>query len=188
MSFFTNIYIVVVETTGQMLESRKWFWERSEGVEAYNDAKSEFGHSRIITLYSFNMHDTIEDKVTQIMGNRHSLVNRPALEELRSNRPAPESEEAVWGELEFRPEGYFYIERTKASTSEYWPYRVERYEVRGDNAWRVIDHTTGTPIGIIGTGTQGEAFKAVVNGYSQTGNFISLKAAVIHVATEYNGV
>jgi hypothetical protein len=95
--------------------------------------------------------------------------------------PAPDE---TWTELEFRPDGEFYIEKLKASTSEYWPYRVQSY---GDtsNAWRVIDATTDAPIGIIYPRVNNEGFRAVVNGKSHAETFASLKGAVIYIAEEY---
>jgi hypothetical protein len=183
MGYFTTIHIVTIEFPDQSLVQRMWYWDVTEAKDMYQSAVDEVGESRIVTLYSIDVQDTINERVDELMKNRHSSVTQTPLQELRSNRPAP-SEDVTWGELEFRPNGEFYIERLKASTSEYWPYSVEPY---GDFGWRVIDDTSQAPIGIVKPGTQNESFKAIVNGYSQIKPFTNLKAAVIHIATEYNG-
>lgn len=188
MDLFTTIHIVTIEMKDQTLVQRMWFWDDTEAHDMYQSAVDEVGDIRIVTLYSIDVQDSINERVDELMKNRHSSVTQTPLQEVRSNRTAPDSEAVTWSELEFRPDGEFYIERLKASTSEYWPYRVEAYEAYGDDSWRVFDVTTGTPIGLIRPGTQNEAFKAVVNGYAQTQVFTNLKAAVIYVATEYNGV
>lgn len=100
---------------------------------------------------------------------------------LEGYKPA---EDVTYGDLEFRPNGEFYIERLKASTFEYWPFRVESYE---DKAWRVIDHTTDIPMGIIRPGTQNEAWKVTVNGQKHSEVFTNLKGAVIFIINEFNG-
>lgn len=182
MANLSTIHIVTLEMKDQSLIQRTWFLDEFEAKDMYESTVDAVGDIRIVTLYSIDIQENINELVDELMTNRHSHVT--PLQEVRSNRTAPESEDVTWGELEFRPDGEFYIERRKASTSEYWPYRVESY---ADDMWRVFDVTTGTPIGIIRPGTQNEAFKATVNGYSQIRPFANLKGAVIHIATEYNG-
>ncbi len=183
MGYFTTIHIVTVENKDQTLEKRMWFWDDTEGRDMYESAVDEVGDNRIVTLYSIDVQDRINEEVDRLMSNRHSYSTPTPLQELRSNRQAPGETEATWGELEFRPEGVFTIERTLSP--DYWPYTVERYGVDG---WRVIDNTSGTPISIITPMAGGTAFKVVVNGYSQITKFSNLRGAVIHAATEYNGV
>jgi len=100
-------------------------------------------------------------------------------------RPVPEDKDITWTDLELRPNGEFYIERLKASTSEYWPFRVERYDDMG--AWRLIDGTSDVPMAIIRPGTQHESWRVTVNGYAQVKPFTNLKAAVIYAVGEFNG-
>lgn len=173
----TTIHIVSTNYKNQS-GTDTWFWDRDEAQQVYNRKVEEVGDTNSVQLLRLDVNEAMSEIVAEAISNESAEV-------LDSHEP--DAEEAVWGELEFRPEGYFYIERTKASTSEYWPYRVERYAALEDGAWRVIDATMGTPVGIIRPGTQNESFKVVVNGYSQTGVFINLKEAVIFAATEFNG-
>lgn len=190
MGYFTTIHIVTVEKLNQMLEKRMWFWDDTEGRDMYESAVIEVGDSRIVTLYSIDIQENINELVDKLMANRHSSVTPSPLQELRSNRKELEKEEASWTELVFRPDGCFTFERLLSP--DYWPYIMEPYSgelARGTQAWRVLDATTATPIAIIrpkevGTGT---AFTVVVNGYSQTQTFGDLKSAAIYAATEYNG-
>jgi hypothetical protein len=156
-----------------------WFWDRDEAQRAYNRRVEEIGDTHGVKLFRLDVDEDLSEIVAEAVSNDVGEV---------LDTHEPEAEEAVWGELEFRPEGCFYIERTKASTSEYWPYRVESYGTQDSGMWRVMDGTTGSPIAIIKPGTQNEWFRVVVNGYSQTEAFTNLKAAVIHSATEYNGI
>lgn len=185
MEFLTTLYIVTVERLDQTLQSRIWYWDRYEAMTMYEGIIDQYDDERIATVYSIDIQDTINERVDELMKNRHSAVTQTPLEELRSNRKAAEADDVTWGELEFRPDGEFYIERLKASTSEYWPFRVEAHDSTG--GWRVIDATTDVPMGIIRPGTQNENFRATVNGYSQTPVFTNLKGAVIHIVNEFNG-
>lgn len=182
---FERIYIVHTEDPKNEDSTTDWYWSQDEAEREY-DRLTTFEDYEV-TLYSGDVRQTIQDYVDGEIGSGANGLN-----ELRSNRQAPEPvNDVTWGELEFRPNGEFYIERLKASTHEYWPYTVESYGDFGTNdrdGWRVIDATTQVPIGIVRPGTQNECFKAVVNGYAQPQNFINLKAAVIHIATEYNGI
>lgn len=173
----TMLYIVSTNFKDQS-GNDSWFWDRDEAQRIYNRRVEEIGDTHGIKLFRLDVNDDLSEIVAEAVSNDVG-------EMLDSHEP--EAEEAVWGELEFRPEGYFYIERTKASTSEYWPYRVEVNESH-EGGYAVIDHTTDTLIGIVVASSNTPAFKAAVNGYEADQQFTNLKGAVVHIATEYNGV
>lgn len=189
MEFLTTIYIVTIERLDQTLQSRMWYWDRYEAMTMYEGIIDQYDDERIATVYSIDVQDTINERVDELMVNRHSISgNRAPLEELRSNRKAAEADDVTWGDLNYHPEGFFLIERLKASTSEYWGFHVEPYNVGDINepgAWRVIDTATDVPMAII-RHTE-NAFKVIVNGYSRTETFAHLKAAVIYAVGEFNG-
>jgi hypothetical protein len=111
-------------------------------------------------------------------------------EEYSKLTPEPDEDgDVTWGELEYRPEGYFYIERLKASTSEYWPYNVEPYndaeKVNAPAAWRLIDATTGVPMAIIRH--KESDFRVTVNGHTRSDRYQTLKGAVLFAVSEFNG-
>ena len=176
----TMLYIVSTNFKNQS-GNDSWFWDRDEAQRVYNRRVEEIGDTHGIKLFRLDVDEDLSEIVAEAVSNDVGEV---------LDTHEPDTEEAVWGELEFRPEGYFYIERTKASTSEYWPYRVEGY----GNTWRVIDHTTEARIGIIQSNVSGsysgDWFKVIVNGTSdfEDNRFVNLKAAVQFIATEYNGV
>lgn len=99
------------------------------------------------------------------------------------NTEEPEHE-GIWGELEFRPEGYFYFERTKGS--EYWPFNVIVDAKPENTVYEIRELTGDTPIGEV-TCVEDNGFKATVNGVEIPGVFAHLRPAAIHIAEEYNG-
>jgi hypothetical protein len=143
MSFFTTIYIVTIEKLDQTLQSRAWYWDRTEANDKYNEAVDEYEDTRIVTVYSIDMQGTIEEKITQFMANRHSSVNRPPLDELRSSRKA-EKPAVEYTPLVVTAEGTgLYIERSMAG--EYWAYALSK---RFRNTWTVRE-MDGTRVGAI---------------------------------------
>lgn len=183
MGFFETIYIVHLQDIKNQTNATAWYWDRTDAEQNYENAVStheDNGSESVVTLYSTDITGLVGDYVDEALGN-----NPDSLNEIRSNRKAPEGEDVTWTELEFRADGTFYIERLKSP--DYWPYRVERYN---EDQWRVFDATTMTPIAVISPRTVGsnETFRVVVNGYSQTKSFTNLKGAVIYAAEEYNGV
>lgn len=182
MGFFDTIFIVTSERENRELLERQWFWDRTDAEQFYHNQMQI--ENRLITLYSYDLRDSIERQINALMVNRHSTVFPTALQELQSNRPALEKE-AEWSELEYRPEGYFYIERLKSP--DYWPYRAE---IR-DNVERgfiIFDHTTDQRIATVEPDDHSRSFLVTVNDQRHGTRFTSLKAAVIFAAEEYNGV
>lgn len=187
MGFFDTIYIVTEEKLDTSLLRKQWFWDKSEAEQFYHNQLHI--EERIITLYAFDLRETIDEKIDSLMANRHSHVTPSPLQEIQSTRPAPEEREE-WTELVFRPDGCFTFERIVSP--DYWPYIVEPYAgelARGTQSWRVLDGTTATPLAIIrpkevGTNT---AFSVVVNGYSKHQAFNDLKSAAVYAVTQHNG-
>lgn len=159
--------------------STEWFWDRTEAEVNFDRLKEETDGK--IELFRVFGEDIINYYIDDIL-NDQSEVNYELLDSY-----SPE-DDVTWTELEFRPEGYFYIERLKASTSEYWPYRVDLNGMTNEDGYAVFDDTTETLIGVVVPSSNTPAFKASVNGHEAEQQFINLKAAVIHIATEYNGV
>lgn len=173
----TMLYIVSTNFKNQS-GNDSWFWDRDEAQRVYNRRVEEIGDTHGIKLFRLDVNDDLSEVVAEAVSNDVGEV---------LDTHEPDTEEAVWGELEFRPEGYFYIEATKASTSEYWPYRVEMNGPLHEQGYAVIDETTGDTIGAIVPGSTVSAFKTVVNGYADVDHFTNLKSAVIHIADTYTG-
>lgn len=181
MGFFDTIYIITEEKLDSNLVRQQWFWDKDEAEQFYQNQLDI--EDRIITLYAFDLRDTIEDTIRGLMSNRHSSLTPTPLQEIRSSRKA--ADEGSWTDLEYRPEGYFYIERI--NSPDYWPFKVEPYGDSG--SWRVVDATVGTPMAIIHPYiSDGNAvFKVTVNGFSRTTPFVNLTGAVKFAITEFNG-
>lgn len=137
MSIFTNIYIVAVENLGEMLQNRRWYWDRSEALDVYNEAVNEDENTRIVTLYSIDMEDVIEERVDSLMANRHSRTSPTPLEELRSSRAATAAPEPEYSNLRY-DEGstHLLIERTLGG--EFWQYRI----IKRSSGWHVRELET----------------------------------------------
>lgn len=182
MGYFDTIYIITEEKPDTTLVRKQWFWDKEEAEQFYQNQL--YIEDRVITLYAFDLRDTINERIDALMANRHSNTVVSPLQEIRSSRPAPATEDITWTELEYRPEGYFYVEMLKRSTSEYWPYRAEL----GDQQVIVFDHTSDQIIATIEPHDDGRSFRVTVNDVTHGTLFTNLKAAVIFAATEYNGV
>lgn len=133
MGFFTTIYIVTVEQLDQTLQSRVWYWDRDEANGAYEAIVDQYEDTRIATVYSIDVHDTIDERVNTLMANRHSRTNPSPMDELRSNRAAPEPKvEYTRLQLSAADKDSLYTERTVSP--DYWGYRVTK---AFRNAWTV---------------------------------------------------
>ena len=174
---FEQIYIVHTEDPANEDSAANWYWGQDEAEREYDRLTSFEGYE--VSIYSGNVGQAIQDYVDGAIDSGFS-----GLSELRSNRQAVD--DMAWGELEYRPEGYFYIERTKTSTSEYWPYNVEPYNfIEAPAAWRLVDGTTDAPIAIIRHAES--QFKVVMlDGHAQTEVFVNLKGAVIWAVEKYD--
>ena len=169
--------IHVVRTTRKGSGATSWYWYEQEALSAFNDLKESADTK--VELFRLDSADIINYYLDDILSDQ-SEVHYELLDSHDS------SEVITWGELEYRPEGYFYIERTN-NQHEYWPYNVEPYGKPEDEtqSWRVIDGTTGDPIGIIRH--EESTFAVTVNGRQQGTKYVGLKAAVLFVADNYNG-
>ena len=124
MSFFTTVHIVTVEQLDQRLQSRVWYWDRTEAIDAYNAIVDQYEDTRIATVYSIDVHDTIDERVNTLMANRHSNTNRSPLEELRSNRTAPEPA-VEYTPIMITTDGTaLYTERTQSP--DFWGYKLTK--------------------------------------------------------------
>lgn len=175
----TDIYIVRTERNGS--GSDKWFWDYGEAIRAFENSK-DLHNLASSEFFRLDVDELITEFITDTLDN--GADNQPEL----LDSFFPDRDDITFSELEFRPEGYFYIERLKASTSEYWPYRVDLNGMTNEDGYAVFDDTTETLIGVVVPSSNTPAFKASVNGHEAEQQFINLKAAVIHIATEYNGV
>lgn len=134
--FFTSyatLYIVTVEKLDKMLQSRMWYWDRAEALDMYDGAVDQYDDERIITVYSIDIQDTINERVDALMANRHSATGRPPLEELRSNRKAA-ALPVEYTPLRLRDKDELDIERTEGG--DYWQYAVTK---TFKNTWAVRD-------------------------------------------------
>lgn len=176
--------IYALRRSGKGSGYQNWYWDRDEAQGAFGSQVADFPEAKV-ELFELDAEHLITDVLTEVLdGEREDVdVDRIGLYD-----PANQPDDVTWGELEFRPEGYFYIERLKASTSEYWPYRVDLNGMTNEDGYAVFDDTTETLIGVVVPSSNTPAFKASVNGHEAAQQFINLKAAVIHIATEYNGV
>jgi hypothetical protein len=144
VSFITTVFIVTVEKLDQTLQSRMWYWDRDEALSNYESITDQYDDERIVTLYSIDIEDTITERVDALMANRHSRTTVSPLEELRSNRKAPESK-PEYSELRLDENSKeLLIERTH--NGDYWSFCISKPFT---HTWRVMDSMDRTAIGRI---------------------------------------
>jgi hypothetical protein len=170
--------IHVVRTTRKGSGATSWYWDEQEARSQFNHLKESAGTK--VELFRIEAEDIINYYLDYILDDE-SEVHYELLDSFDSET------DVTWTDLDYRPEGYFYIERTKASTAEYWPFNVVPFAQPDDSfqTWRVMDGTTDTPMGLIRH--EEETFSVTVNGYRQDKKFVGLKAAVQFVVSEFNG-
>lgn len=161
------------------------FWAKEDAEQRFEDLTIEYPNNRV-RLFEFDASNLIMTFLPSVLDGDADYIEYKTLKD--TDNPAADEDDVTWTELEFRPEGYFYIERLKASTSEYWPYRVDLNGMTNEDGYAVFDDTTETLIGVVVPSSNTYAFKASVNGHEAEQQFTNLKGAVIHIATEYNGV
>lgn len=160
------------------------FWAKEDAEQRFEDLTIEYPNNRV-RLFEFDASNLIMTFLPSVLDGDADYIEYKTLKD--TDNPAADEDDVTWTELEFRPEGHFYIERLKASTFEYWPFRVERNGLLNDEGYTVYDDTTDTPIGIIVPSNNTAAFKVAVNGYEADQQFINLKGAAIHIIREFNG-
>ena len=175
----TDIYIVRTKRSGS--GSDKWFWDYGEAIRAFENSK-DIHNLASSEFFRLDVDELITGFITETLDN--GADNQPEL----LDSFFPDRDDITFSELEYRPEGYFYIEMLKASTSEYWPFRVEANGDRSIEAGFVLfDHAEDRVMGVIVPSSNTPTFKASVNGYEADQQFTNLKGAAIHIIREFNG-
>lgn len=145
--------------------STKWFWDQSEATFQFGNALTYRGAGDTVTRYRIDVEEGIEELIDQLIENEAA--------EIMDSRGPDDAEQ--WEELEFRPDGTFYIEKTKESTSEFWAYTAE---ITLDG-WIVKDSESNS-LGLIVSDTK--SFRTIINGSSATGNHNSIRSAITYIA------
>lgn len=176
--------IYALRRSGKGSGYQNWYWDRDEAQGAFGSQVADFPEAKV-ELFELDAEHLITDVLTEVLdGEREDVdVDRIGLYD-----PADQPDDITFSELEYRPEGYFYIEMLKASTSEYWPFRVEANGDRSNEAGFVLfDHAEDRVMGVIVPSSNTPTFKASVNGYEADQQFTNLKGAAIHIIREFNG-
>lgn len=144
--------------------STKWFWDQSEATFQFGNALTDRGAGDTVTRYRIDVEDDIEGLIEQLIENGFA--------EVMDSRGPDDAEQ--WEELEFRPGGFFYIEKTKERTSEFWAFTAHE-----DGAGWTVRDSEDSALGFIVTNDH--QFRVVINGLSEVTNHNTMRAAIIHV-------
>lgn len=146
MPTLPTIYIVTVEKLDQMLQSRMWYSDHYEAMTIYERIIDRYLDDRIVTVYSVEVEDTINELVDDLMKNRHSSVSKTPLEELRSNRKAAEPE-LEWDGPRVNGTDLIYME--VAYGGDYWGYDILK---TNESTWGLrVDGYADDPSTEVGT-------------------------------------